>query len=137
MSGEGSLRRPSGKRQNGLPGGPTSAAIREDLIAALELDLVGPEPDSAHANERLKDPPSRWYLTGFLVPYEGGEDERSDFGAQDELDLGGERDSGGDDASPPEQASQRKAFLPSSLGVSVLVPAEAQSLEVEASWGDY
>lgn len=116
----------------------TCAEVREELIRALQLDLIGPEPGSAHANERLTQQPSRWYLTGFLVPHEGGEEDRSDFTVQEELDLAGERDSGGgDDAGPPEQASHRKAFLPSSLGVSVLIPPDAKSLEVEANWGDY
>jgi pimeloyl-ACP methyl ester carboxylesterase len=81
-------------------------------------------------------PPYRWYLTGFLVPDEGGEDRRSDFSAQDELDLAGDDDAGGDDAVEPERASQRKAFLPSSIGISVLVPEGADALEIDVDWGD-
>jgi hypothetical protein len=76
----------------------TPAEVREQLIAALQLDLVGPEPDSAHARELLPLQPSRWYLTGFLVPYKGADDDRSDFAGQDELDLAGDDDAAGDDA---------------------------------------
>lgn len=114
-----------------------SAAVRDDLVAALRLDLVGPAPGSTHASERIALPPSRWYLTGFLVPYEADEEQRSDFSEQEELDLAGERQGRGDDAVQPEQASGRKAFFPSSLGLSVLVPAAATSLVVTAAWGDY
>jgi hypothetical protein len=48
----------------------TSAEIRERLANELRLDLVGPShrDDTALRDEILPDPPSRWYLTGFLVP---------------------------------------------------------------------
>jgi hypothetical protein len=49
----------------------TPAEIREDLVRALRLDLVGPgREDDDLAREVLPQAPSRWYLTGFLVPYE-------------------------------------------------------------------
>ena len=46
----------------------TSAQVREKLVEALTLDLIGPIADPSRATERLKESPSRWYLTGFLVP---------------------------------------------------------------------
>jgi hypothetical protein len=48
----------------------TSAEIRDRLKTELRLDLVGPGSgdDPALSGEVLPDPPSRWYLTGFLVP---------------------------------------------------------------------
>ncbi len=43
--------------------------VRNRLLDALRLDLVGPEPeDASHQREALPSPPSRWYLCGFLVP---------------------------------------------------------------------
>jgi hypothetical protein len=49
----------------------SSAEIRSRLVAELRLDLIGPSHrDAALVNEVLPDPPSRWYLTGFLVPVE-------------------------------------------------------------------
>ncbi len=45
--------------------------IRSQLVDALRLDLVGPGYDSELASEVLPQAPSRWYLTGFLVPLEG------------------------------------------------------------------
>ena len=44
-------------------------AVRARLTHALRLDLIGPEPDEPQAAEILVVPPSRWYLTGFLVPW--------------------------------------------------------------------
>ena len=47
----------------------TSAQIRRQLVDALQLDLIGPGWDEvARRHERLPQPPSIWYTTGFLVP---------------------------------------------------------------------
>ena len=48
----------------------TSVEIRNDWVDILELDLVGPRAGS-NENEVLPQAPSRWYLTGFLLPYTG------------------------------------------------------------------
>jgi hypothetical protein len=114
----------------------TSAEVRAELVRALRLDVVGPGPaDEAYAREALPQAPPRWYLTGFLVPYEADVEERQDPSSSEQLDLG--LTGSGDDEGTPEPASARKAFLPSSLGVSVLVPSTAKSLQVTVSWGDY
>lgn len=44
--------------------------VRNSLVEALELDLIGPGNDHGFARELLPEVPSRWYLTGFLVPTE-------------------------------------------------------------------
>ena len=52
----------------------TSAEVREELMNALQLDLVGPTPEGlGDAAERLDQAPSRRYLTGFLVPANAGQ----------------------------------------------------------------
>ncbi len=113
-----------------------SAQVREELVDALRLDIVGPEAGSPLESEILVQPPSRWYLTGFLVPYEAKEEQRTDPAASEQLDMFG---SGGgtDDDGSPEKASARKAFFPSSIGASVLVPGNARTLRVQVAWGDY
>lgn len=125
---------------------PTSTEVRERLAHALRLDLIGPEPDRytsapddrPYAAERLPVMPSRWYLTGFLVPYEANAEQRSDDEAQEEIALGGGPSDGvGDDDRVPESASARRVFFPSSIGMSVFVPAGVQTLEATVSWGDY
>jgi len=112
------------------------AEVRSRLVDSLRLDLVGPEPGSVHEREALPTMPSRWYLTGFLVPFEAPESQKHDETEQEELDLVSVP-GGGDDEEAPEKASARKAFFPSSLGLSVLVPAGVESLSVRADWGDY
>ena len=61
----------------------TTAEVRQELIDALRRDLVGPEPGSPHEREALPSWPSRWYLTGFLVPFEAPESHRCDEAEQE------------------------------------------------------
>src|SRR5437016_3112266 len=120
----------------------TSEQVREDLVRALRLDLVGPVPthhpeDGPLAAERLPMSPSRWYLTGFLVPHAAPEEQRSDEASQEELDLAGDADAEGDEDRAPEKTAARRVLFPSSIGVSVLIPVGVEELEAVASWGDY
>jgi hypothetical protein len=114
-----------------------SAEVRTRLIEALQLDLVGPSADDLdRAEEILPQAPSLWYLAGFLVPYEASSQQRADDAGDDELDRVG-RTGTGDDEAVPEAASARKAFFPSSMGLSFLVPQQTTELEVTVRWGDY
>jgi hypothetical protein len=113
------------------------AQVRDKLASALALDLVGPAPDdAAHAEEVLPTAPSVWYLTGFLVPFEAPPGEREGDDADGELDEIGKARAGDDEAAP-EATAARKGLFPSSIGLSLLVPAAARSLSVTACWGDY
>src|SRR5258708_2841222 len=113
-----------------------SVDVRGKLVEALELDLVGPTGELGDLAEVLSQSPSRWYLTGFLVPIGAAREQRSDESSQEEVDQAGE--SGGtDDDVPPEKPSARRRFLPSSIGMSLLVPGAATTLKVHVSWGDY
>src|SRR6266852_2350291 len=113
----------------------TSAEVRSKLVEALELDLVGPRPGLGAADEILPQSPSRWYLTGFLVPIDAASSQKVDEEATEELDSA---ESGGvDDDEPPERGSARNRIFASSMGVSMLVPAEAKALDVTVTWGDY
>ena len=108
--------------------------VRSQLVEALRLDLVGPENGTDLDEEILPQAPSRWYLTGFLVPLEAGEDQKSDETAQDELDSPA---TGGDATmTSPEPPAAAAAFFPSSIGLSLLV-AKEHELQVEVNWGDY
>ena len=113
-----------------------SSEVRDELIRALRLDLIGPEPGSSHEREELPHEPSRWYVGGFLVPFEAPEEQKVDPTGQEELFAAGE-ENGADDADVPERASARKVFLPSSVGLSVLVGSGTEALEAEVTWGDY
>ena len=105
----------------------TSAEIRQHLVDALGLDLIGPDwDDTARRHEHLPQPPSVWYTTGFLVPHvfeqEAGrttENEQLSF-----ADLAGEEPSNGasnrlekqekdDDANDAlDQANTRRSWFP-------------------------
>jgi hypothetical protein len=110
--------------------------VRSELVDALKLDLVGPCERLGSPTELLPQAPSRWYLTGFLVPLDADPSQRADEDSTEEVDAA--NDAGGaDDATTPEPASARQRYLPSSMGMSVLVPAVTKQLKVVIHWGDY
>jgi hypothetical protein len=114
----------------------TSAEVRQQLVDALRLDLVGPRESLGSPDEVLPQRPSSWYLTGFLVPLDADESQRGEETAAEEVDE--VDDSAGlEDATPPEPASARRKYLPSSIGLSVLVANDTRQLNVIARWGDY
>jgi hypothetical protein len=48
----------------------SSAEIRQHLVDALRIDLIGPSwDDVARRHEQINQPPSVRYTTGFLVPH--------------------------------------------------------------------
>ena len=82
-----------------------SVEVRSELVDALQLDLVGPmqtAPDVWRGNpeERLDQPPSRWYLTGFIVPIDAEASQRAEEVSVDEIDAAGDIGGIDDDASP-------------------------------------
>ena len=114
----------------------TAAEVRSKLADALQLDLVGPREGLGSLTEVLPQAPSRWYLTGFLVPLDAGDLQRVDEDSNEEVDAASDA-GGADDATPTEPASARKRFLPSSIGLSLLIPQNARELSVCVRWGDY
>ena len=114
----------------------TSLDVRADLVQALRLDLVGPDNQHAFAAELLPESPSRWYLTGFLVPFDAPVEQKTDETSNDEIAAGAEP-GGLDDDATPEKPAARKSILPSSMGLSVLVPPGVDQISALAEWGDY
>ena len=55
-----------------------SLGVRTKLVDTLRLDLVGSDNSHDFATELLPERPSRWYLTGFLVPTEAGPSSKED-----------------------------------------------------------
>ena len=116
--------------------------VRAQLVDALRLDLIGPGELLGPTNrvlgdltETLPQRPSTWYLAGFLVPLDAAPEQKTDEQGTDEVDVINDSHSQ-DDAVTPEPAAARVRFLPSSIGVSVLVATD-KSLQVTARWGDY
>ena len=107
-----------------------SLEVRERLVEALKLDLVGPWAGHALAEEQLQGwvRPSNWYLTGFLIP-SGTPPERSSDPDEDD-DFGGEVPNPGglSEESNEERKAAKKSFLPSSMGLS----SQAKKLPIGA-----
>ena len=87
-----------------------SVEIRTQLVEALQLDLVGPQNGNGDSIEVLPQHPSRWYLIGFLVPFDAGESQAHDEDAGDEIDGAGERGGTDDDVSPERAAASKTRF---------------------------
>ncbi|MCY4234372.1 MAG: helicase-related protein [Bacteroidetes bacterium] len=114
-----------------------SASVRDYLIHTLKLDLIGPDSeDKDHQYECVRYAPSKWYMTGFIVP-SGAPTEQRAQDTEEELDEPSEPDHGSDDANVPERGSGRRLFYPSSMGMSVLVDPDAPKLNIHLTWGDY
>lgn len=112
----------------------TSPQIREKLVETIQLDLVGPRNDHPYAHEFLPQSPQRWYLTGYLVPQNAAPAARNS-GDQDLIEEVGTGSSGDDNDTPEAQA--QTSYLPSSIGLSVLLGPEVKTITAIARWGDY
>ena len=66
-----------------------SAEVREALVRALRLDLIGPRAGHSLADERLPGwvRPSNWCLTGFLVLRGAPVEQRGDADVDDEPEV--------------------------------------------------
>lgn len=113
-----------------------AAAVRTQLVDALHLDLIGPNRKTGDPNEVLPQDPSKWYLTGYIAPFDIDPKERADEDVAESVDNGGETGAG-DDEAVPDTAAARQSFFPSSIGMSLLVAAETRRLTVVVRWGDY
>lgn len=130
----------------------TPLEVRSIIVGKFRRDLVGPGLDPSDADiarERLNENPSRWYLTGFLAPiadpltHETPSKEEDTPSAQEDnenfLTQPNEAGAGGaaGDDDPPEAPNSKRRFLPSSVGLTVLLPPDVTEIEARVSWGDY
>ncbi|MHB1769290.1 MAG: hypothetical protein ACYCUV_15735, partial [Phycisphaerae bacterium] len=101
-----------------------STEIRDQLIKTLRLDLVGPHEHLGNPDEILDQAPSRFYLTGFLVPVGTIGERRSGEETDDEnLDqlTGPQRR---DDTDTPDRPAAKQKFFPASMGLSFIIPPQ-------------
>lgn len=115
----------------------SSLEVRSRLVDALRLDLVGPWAGHALGDERLPGwvYPSNWYLTGFLIPVATPPEKAADDDEDDE--LGVVEPGGLSEEKTEDRRAAKKAFFPSSMGLSFLVSGAARSVDVAVQWGDY
>ncbi|MHB1345589.1 MAG: hypothetical protein ACYCX3_14740, partial [Thermoleophilia bacterium] len=123
---------------SGLKTGVTSQDVRDSLVRALRLDLVGPGPGDDLATEHLPGwvRPSNWYLTGFLIPAATPAEQRADPDEGDDMEEVPET-GGLAEENAEERKAAKKAFFPSSMGLSFLARHGARALDVAIRWGDY
>lgn len=116
----------------------TSEQVRQYLVDAARLDLVGPGRGLGNPDERLRgwERPSNWYLTGFLIPTGTPPEQAADADEDEEFELVAEP-SGQPGESTEDKKAAKKGFFPSSMGLSFLTPADVRELRVTVSWGDY
>jgi len=116
----------------------TAFEVRDRLVEALRLDLVGPWADHAFAEERLPGwvRPSKWYLTGFLIPSGTPPEKSADADEEDDFELVPET-AGLPEESVDERRAAKRGHFPSSMGLSFLVARGARQLRVTVRWGDY
>lgn len=115
----------------------TSTDVRTKLVEALELDCIGPRKGFGDASEQLAQWPSRWYLTGYLVPSAAKAEQKFALDSDDDDCEAADAKTGLDDEKTPDRSSGRQKALPSSIGLSFLVTAEETDLQVTVRWGDY
>jgi hypothetical protein len=115
-----------------------SLEVRERLVDALKLDLVGPCAGHALAGEQLPGwvRPSNWYLTGFLIPSGSAPEKSADADEDDDIDVVPDL-AGLAEESNDERKAAKKGFFPSSMGLSFLVRRQALSATVIVRWGEY
>ena len=115
-----------------------SLEVRSRLVEALKLDLVGPWAGHALGAEQLpgRERPSNWYVAGFLIPTGTPPDRSGDVDEDDDFDTVPES-AGLAEESNDERKAARKAFFPSSIGLSFLVAETCRQLAVTVRWGDY
>jgi len=115
-----------------------SNEIRSEIVNVLNLDLIGPNADNPMRDEILNQvAPSRWYLSGFLVPMGGLPSQSVADDAEGEDLDGTPQTTGIDDEPTPERQAKKKNHLPSSIGISFLVEKSVRTVPIELSWGDY
>ncbi len=107
--------------------------LRHHLVGALAADLVGPYA----GDEVLRLPPSRWYLTGFLVPRAARDGEEQDPTDDEELAAG--NDETEEETAGAEPEPKQKNRLPASMGMSVLLPQgpATETITATLSWAEY
>jgi hypothetical protein len=108
---------------------PTGTDIRDELLQAVRLDLLGPAggPEEEVDERRVRDR----YLVGMLAP------RRQELAPEefDELAEGGTSTS--EEGKPDYTSPPAKTMFPSSFGMTFCVALEASAFRMTARWGQY
>lgn len=110
------------------------AKVRQEIIDALKVDLVGPQAE----DEVIDENPKFAYLIGMLAPKVA--DKTSGLNEQEiDTDIayedGADFTAGEDDDNEPITVTHFDP--PSSIGISFYVESSLPSINLEVNWGDY
>lgn len=110
------------------------AKVRQEIIDALKVDLVGPQLE----DEVIDENPKFAYLIGMLAPKVA--DKASGLNEQEvDTDIayedGADFTAGEDDDNEPITVTHFDP--PSSIGISFYVESSLPSINLEVNWGDY
>lgn len=112
------------------------AAVRQKIIDAMKMDLLGPSEE----NEILNENPRYAYLVGILAPQEEPGSEGVGASEQEaDMDLPCDEDdtysAGEDDDNEP--VSTGRFHLPSTLGISFYLESSLPGFMIDVTWGEY
>lgn len=102
--------------------------VRLEILSRLQTELIGPHQDY----EEIKEHPAGYYLTGVLYPEHTRIDPVEDDTS--EVERGEQPDDPFDETL---QVPLKMAFLPSSIGLTVMVRPGIDCLECEVTYGVY
>lgn len=108
----------------------TGSGVRDAFAALIELDLLGPA--CGPSEELIDDPPRTRYVVGTLAPRGVVFDQ---LVLDDQLSGAGERSS--DEGTTDSAIPASTTLFASSIGLTLVVAADVQTLKVLPSWGQY
>ena len=129
----------------------TSAQVRDEILDAFRMDVVGPDTRPAYHDDHMSNfevitstHPSSFYLIGYLTPAEGstaalpGNDapEIQDPlpSMEDDEEHGA---AGGEDSDGGNETRQLKRLDPTSLGLTAFVAPDCPYIDVALRYADY
>lgn len=104
--------------------------VRDAMHRLVALDLLGPA--LGPEEELLGDAPRNRYVVGALAPQDA---EPNDLALDDVLEGGGEAGHG--EGSADANVASSSTLFSSSIGMTFVVAAGVDEIELEASWGSY
>ncbi|PUB11106.1 hypothetical protein [Yoonia sediminilitoris] len=129
----------------------TSAQVRDDILDAFRMDVVGPDTRPAYQDDHMSNlkvitstRPSSFYLIGYLTPAEGSTaalpkndapEIQETLPSMDDDDEHGA--AGGEDSDGGNDARQRKRLDPTSLGLTAFVSPDCPYIDVALRSADY
>ena len=111
------------------------AKVRQAIINALRIDLMGPQT----VNEVLDESPKSAYIVGMLASQVVARDASTAGEQEVEADIayGDSEDYTADEDDDNDHVVTNNFKLPTSIGISFYIASSTKRINVDVSWGDY